>query len=188
MCLIYDKSTTPIGGWKADRDIVCYKVLKKNYYGEWASPIFNQFQWKEGETKKSPIVVEEKKQWYFAWWLCGWGKNPIWTKYYASSLDPNDYLHVIRKECIPAPEMGSVGSGLYSYSSYMNKEMKTWFETIKSSTFRYSTSVAVARCVIPEGATYYVSDEAQVFVSDTLRIEEIVVYADEDKTKVFFKI
>ena len=70
----------------------------------------------------------------------------------------------------------------------MNKEMKTWFETIKSSTFRYSTSVAVARCVIPEGATYYVSDEAQVFVSDTLRIEEIVVYADEDKTKVFFKI
>lgn len=29
MCLIYNKNTTPAGGWKADRDIVCYKILKK---------------------------------------------------------------------------------------------------------------------------------------------------------------
>ena len=188
MCLIYDKSTTPVDGWKADRDIVCYKVLKKNFYGDWVSPVFNRFQWKEGETKKSPIVVEKKKQWYYAWFLFGWGKNPIWTKYYASSLDPNDYFDVIRKEYIPAPEFGSIGSGLYSYSSYMNEEMKNWFEAIKSSAFSYSTNVAVARCVIPEGATYYVSDDAQAFVSDMLRVEEIVVYADEDKTKVFCKL
>lgn len=188
MCLIYDKSTTPVGGWKADRDIVCYKLLKKNYYGVWASPVFNQVCWKEEETKKSPIVVEEKKQWYYAWWLFGWDKNPLWTKYYASTLDTDDYLHAIHVEHVPAPEIGSIGSGLYSYSSYMNNEMKNWFEAIRYSTGRYNTSVGVARCVIPKGATYYVADDAQVFVSDTLRVEEIVVYTYEDKTKVFCKL
>ena len=66
------------------------------------------------------------------------------------------------------------GSGFYSFTYFMNGEMRRMFDdTIKSRTWKFP--VAACRFVIPEGSRYFVSDDGMQYTSDRIRFEDFCI-------------
>lgn len=181
MCEYFDMTTCPEGGFTADADIQCYKVTRYSVKrGCACSPIFSSETWSSGETRTSCIYVAQK----------GVNEGFVFNGYWAvfrgkdlndGSMDYLDPIHDVRRN----GDIGLIEDGLYSYSGYMNGGMGKFLSEIGKDGIGDSYWM-VFRCAIPRGSRYYVSDSAEVFVSDTLRVDGLAnVYTGRSSLRGF---
>ena len=81
----------------------------------------------------------------------------------------NAYWKNITTDVIP--DMFSSECGFYSYTRFMNSQMKESSENLWIGRM----PIYAARYIIPKGSRYYVSDDANVYVSDTLVLDDIIM-------------
>ena len=175
--MYFDKTTHPNGGFTASEDIRCYKIL--GYFdNQFMSPYNTKTKWSVNEVKSENInVVNENvvRTTYL--------KNRYFVTMEKTKLDferllvflkdreyySNKQVQQIAKSAT-LTNLLKIEDGLYSFSNYMNCEMEKTLNHLKI----YSDALVTARCTIPKGSRYYVSDDATTFVSDFLQFDEII--------------
>lgn len=174
MCLIYNKENSPVG-YVADKDITCYKILKYCIYkgkgsditARLTSPFYNNLYWQIGDEKTAYINLNPLDDVYIIRrekWKGNDSLAATWTG------NPN-YIGWKRNigrgwggEMTLDPSLGCITNGLHSFTGYMNGRMINLLYSGLQYTY------PIFRCVIPKGSHYYVSDDAQSYVSDRLRL------------------
>lgn len=177
MCQYFDVTTCPEGGFVADRDIVCYKVLRYSMSTDTArSPFFSSETWSVGDVRESRVRVDR----------VGINEGFVfcrrWGRYRENAIgDGTSGSFHFRYDVRKNPDIGIIEEGLHSYSGYMNGEMEELLGTI-GGMLNATVLWMIFRCAIPEGSRYYVSDSAGVFVSDALRVDGLAnVYATNNR-------
>jgi hypothetical protein len=186
MCELIDKNTNPIGGYTAENDIVCYKILTVNddAGGFPQSLLFCQM-WKTGTLYSTDLVcgrdlpVYESIQYYKIW--DKWIRKTVYHPHAAGSRILSTYS---------LTDFAVTKSGFYSYSGYMNGRMREDVryygkEIYKKSKLGSLNLMSIGRFTIPKGGKYYVNDDASVYVSDRLRLDGTVKTYTIDDLKQF---
>ena len=95
--------------------------------------------------------------------------SKTWKSYYVcknelySLKDPNHCLtNLVKTEC-----------GFYSYTRYMNERMLKSIER-NSGWYDCKNILVIGRFIIPKGSRYYVSDDANVYVSERIKFDGVV--------------
>lgn len=178
MCMIFDRDTHPQGGYTASEDIVCYKVLTKDFYGNYCS-IYNYYVWKLGRTYQEHICVVPNGVYEIVdFWkdVCIRETQYVSKQEYATLENNVRYLesfqeYVIKNDVRVYEDLGIIQNGFYSYTRYMNCEMEKMLK--RGNSFCIEPHY-VCKFVIPKGSRYYVSNDTNVYVSNALRFVGIV--------------
>ena len=173
MCSFVDLTNVPEGGFTASEDIRCYKVLAKTRQGIY-SPIMGKY-YGIGQTYSVPnIVVNQQKMCcVFEFVKRKWIRktytsenDPLIVNYPNVKLDDGKTL-VLGFE---KTNLQRTGTGFYSYTSYLNNSMEFFANCVVED----GLLTVLARCVIPKGSRYYVSDDCGTYISNSLKVEEII--------------
>ena len=167
MCSYVDLTNVPEGGFTADKDITCYKVLvRRNNCLE--SPIIN-FCYEIGKAvPKCQVVLSGRKV-----------LDTVSYRLITKSLEKLllvetsylfSYTNYIKFIGIKDSGLSETITGYYSFTGYMNEEM----ERLVKNTLHECHCPIVVRCTIPKGSRYYVADNSETFISDQLKVECIV--------------
>ena len=142
----------------ADEDIVCYKIVfKTEHFGEvvyvssWYGKIYREGCWYKEDV--ASIVSNEKVEivWMYAPVYDCWLQESVTVGY------DDGYI------CV-------TGSGFYSYTHFMDGSMCEHLRDIVNR----GEKPSFARCRIPKGAIYCVSDNGETFVSDKIVFEKVL--------------
>lgn len=174
--MYFDKDTHPIHGFTANEDICCYKIL--GYFdNQFMSPYNTKTKWSVNEVKSENINVVNENVVRITYL-----KNRYFVTVEQTELDLEQLLALEVRKYYPKKQIQQIAKaatltnllkiedGLYSFSNYMNCEMEKTIKHLKI----YSDSLVTARCTIPKGSRYYVSDDATTFVSDFLQLDKII--------------
>jgi len=162
----------------ASSDIRCWKFLAESTLGNGIiSPLYGEdcfegikCKWAEGMTKKSELLLEEKlyRVRYFDKFAQKWkvefctnGELESWKKrWFVNRLEilEEGFTHTSK--------------GLYSFATFMTEDMKSFLRMMGGHGPR-GGKLLLANATIPAGSEYYVSENGQQFISDTLRIDKI---------------
>ena len=91
---------------------------------------------------------------------------------YYESAGNNPDVYKEMKKSATTTSLRKTTSGLYSFSGYMNCRMKVELNLQN----RYKRPVAIVKCVIPKGSTYYKDEDSTQFVSDALKFVEVIEF------------
>ena len=180
MCLYFDKTIAPENGYIADKDITCYKVLAQEMTYRngkwpdimssiWVSPMHSDYEWKINDEKKSYLNINTHCRIYNVRthkWL---GSDAIYkvTNTESDWLDPN---RAIEPEMVLDPDLGCIKQGLYSFTTYGNDKVGWWTTILATS----NITCGIFRAIIPKGSRYFVSNDCTTYVSDRLKLIELV--------------
>lgn len=146
----------------ADRDLVCYKVMIEK--GNILESIYREYEYKIGREYcingfEYGCLADDAI--YEVWY-----KPPSlftgWVKKY--TVYPSIYKNVI------STDLRYTCCGFYSYTYYGNGRME--FDSELVSKINESDKFKCARCRIPKGSKYMVSDNGEVFVSERIVIDD----------------
>ncbi len=148
----------------ADDDIVCYKIVfKTEHFGEvvYVSSWYDQIYREGCRYKKddASIVSNEKAEivWMYAPVYDCWLQGRVTVGYDLGSTIDDGYLRV-------------TGSGFYSYTHFMDGSMCEHL----CDMVRRGEKPSLARCRIPKGARYCVTDNGETFVSDKIVFDKVL--------------
>lgn len=168
MCEYIDKKT-PVEGFVAKEDILCYKILKidKDAKDTYKSVVFSHI-WNVGKTYGVLLTCRRG----FGIYECNryLPKSMFWTKTYINydeveSWNPATYR---------LTDLVETESGFYSYTRYMNEKMKKEIRLNMSWVGWGRTKLVVGRFFIPKGCCYYVNEDASIYISEKLRFDGVV--------------
>lgn len=182
----------------ADRDITCYKLVMDDYWRSYGKQISylpavqsssnsgSLIRYKEGEeyieTRFCLSWERVKEYWAFD------AKKKTWKNGVCSDIS----LFAVRDNFAPCRNkiwfvnenpidgMFLTHYGFYSYTYFMNGKMK---DNAKWLT-KFPGTYRVARCKIPAGAEYYVSDNGEAFISNKIVFEKALPITFEKENKL----
>jgi len=184
----------------ADRDITCYKLVMDDFWNRCGKQISylpavqgnkaggNKIRYYEGEeyTEKRFCLSWDRvlEGWTFDLktysWKCGiYAEQSVFLV--KDRVEPcRNKLWFIKNE--PLEDLHITHYGFYSYTYYMNGKME---DNAKWLT-KFAGTYRVARCKIPAGAEYYVSDNGETFISNRLIFEKAlpIVFEKEKENKL----
>lgn len=185
--------------YTADRDITCYKLVMDDFWnydgGKHISYLpavqgnkagGNKIRYYEGEeyTEKRFCLSWDKvlEGWTFDLKTYSW-KYGIYSEQsvYAvkDKVEPcRNKLWFIKNE--PLEDLHITHYGFYSYSYFMNGKME---DNAKWLT-KFPGIYRVARCKIPAGAEYYVSDNGEAFISNKIVFEKALDITFEKEKEI----
>jgi hypothetical protein len=186
MCEYIDKETTPVKGFVASEDIVCYKILKKVTNFKRVASYYSSVrgkQWYIGETCESPLTLVTRGDlyecWYYSFLVPGWHRSRV----YASEKNIGLWCPVAMftpAECLETEQ------GFYSYSRFMSERMEkdALYFAKREYTIAPPYKIVIGRFSIPKGSRYYVNEDASVYISDKIRFEGVVCrYTDDGEIR-----
>lgn len=176
--------------YTADRDIVCYKIVMANepLSDVWHPPVYAlSMRYCEGNmygfamgldfvhrcthkdtgiTGMWKLGIFSVSRWKHEVCLCD-NVSSEWQKFFKG------YTKAIQFDYKATEGLKLSNEGLYTYSHYMNGRMEKDLEFYKKESggrHRYFP----ARCRIPKGSKYIVSDDGEVFISERLCFDKVI--------------
>lgn len=172
MCSYIDMTNVPEGGFTADEDIVCYKVMEQRPGAGFMLSLHKEFGYLAGETYVSGVAAPgrrvsrrcryNKHTNSLSWVTCAEKRLPCEITVCDSRYS------VVGNDVRTGLSMSAAGT--YSYTHYMNGEMVDEMRIAEC----VGANPVVVRCRIPRGSRYYVSDDGMTYVSDMITIDRIV--------------
>jgi hypothetical protein len=170
MCEYIDEKT-PIHGFAANGDIVCYKLIIAHPYAYccYVSSICYAHVWYAGQTYKTDLKYHSE---YPVYECIGYNQTTkMWERWNTENGSPyrsEDIRTFLRTD------LARTGKGFYSYSRYMSERMEKDAVHYKEYIRSTPNILVIGRFVIPKGSRYYVNDDASVYISNALRFDGIV--------------
>lgn len=186
--------------YTADRDITCYKLVMDDFWTcrgkqisylpavQCTSNRGSLIRYKEGEEyfeKRFCLSWDRVLEgWSFDLkaysWKCGIYAEQSVLLLKNRSEPYRNKLWFIKDE--PLENLYTTHYGFYSYTYYMNGKMEhnaNWLT-------RFPGTYRVARCKIPAGAEYYVSDNGETFISNKIVFEKAlpIIFEKEKENKL----
>lgn len=168
MCSLIDTTNVPEGGFTAEEDILCYKILvKPRFECENLKSHYFDHAYAIGRQYVSPAKIEENPM-----FLGHFMKKKMLAAVYMESLDAENFkypgfLNVEIIGDVRKTDLHASCGGFHSYTRYMNGDMRCEMRC-------RSENLVAVRCRIPKGSSYYVSDDGMTYVSDSIVIDSIV--------------
>ena len=173
MCFVTDGKR-----YVASSDIKCWKFLVDSVVGNGiVSPLYGEdvfegvkCKWAEGTTKKSEIWLEDRlyRVRYFDTFTRVW-KTEFFT---AGEVEYWEDRRFVKRFEILEEGFAHTSKGLYSFATFMTEDMKSFLRMMGGHGPR-GGKLLLANAVIPAGGEYYISENGQQFISDTLRVDKI---------------
>lgn len=176
MCFVTDRKR-----YFASSDIKCWKFLAESTFSNGiVSPLYGEdvfegvkCKWAEGVTKKSEIWLEDKvyRVRYYDTFTCVW-KTKFFTKEELEWFENRRSVKRFGRFEILEEGLAHTTRGLYSFATFMTEDMKAFLRMMGGHGPR-GAKLLLANAVIPAGGEYYISENGQQFISDTLRVDKI---------------
>lgn len=173
MCFITDGKR-----YVASSDIKCWKFLAESTAGNGiVSPLYGEdvfegvkCRWVEGTTKKSVMWLEDKlyRVRYFD------TVSKVWKTEFFTDGDLKWWEERWPDGCFEILEEGftHTSKGLYSFATFMTEDMKAFLRMMGGRGPR-GGKLVLTNATIPAGSEYFISENGEQFMSDTLRIDKI---------------
>ena len=162
----------------ASSDIKCWKFLAESTFGNGiVSPLYGEdcFEgikcgWAEGVTKTSRMWLEEKlyRVRYFDTFAKKW-KVEFCTEGELESWKSRWFVNHIE---VLEEGFTHTSKGLYSFATFMTEDMKKFLRMMGGHGPR-GGKLLLANATIPAGGEYFISENGEHFMSDTLRVDKI---------------
>ena len=176
--------------YTADRDIVCYKIVMADepFSDVWHSPVYaGSMRYCEGNVYGFAVgldFINRCMHWgtgITSLWKLGIFSDSCWKHevclYENASSEWQKffkgYTKAIQFDHKAAEGLKLSKEGLYTYSNYMNGRMERDLEFYKKESGE-KHKYFPARCRIPKGSKYIVSDSGEVFVSERLCFDKVI--------------
>ena len=179
MCEYIDEKT-PVRGFVANGDIVCYKLIIAHPYADccYVSSICHAHTWDAGQTYKTDLECHFE---YPVYECIGYNQTTkMWKRWNTENSSP------YRSEDIRTfhlTDLARTGKGFYSYSRYMSERMGKDVVYYNGYINHTPNILVIGRFAIPKGSRYYVNDDASVYISNALRFDGIVGEHTENQSK-----
>lgn len=173
--------------YTADRNIICYKLVMDDFWNYGGGKRLSYLPAVEGNSNNCNSLRYHEGEEYFEYRFClSWERvKEYWAfdtkkKTWKNGVCSDISLFAVRDNFAPCRNkiwfvnenpidgMFLTHYGFYSYTYFMNGKMK---DNAKWLT-KFPGTYRVARCKIPAGAEYYVSDNGEAFISNKIVFEK----------------